>query len=182
LLPIGYTIQIALKILIAEDCTDTAVMYKHVLEGRGHDVVITNNGECCLKIYHEESQRIALNTDATEHIQPFDVVLLDHKMPKINGMDVAKEILAVNPRQRIVFSSGHVKKTLLDSIRELNQPLEVLSKPFGTQTLIDAIEDKEIYAELQKLRLNTDYIKAANFRHEQIKSIVEILKKYKTEQ
>ena len=116
------------------------------------------------------------------NIQPFDVVLLDHKMPKISGMDVAKEILAVNPRQRIVFSSGYVKKTLLDSIQELNQPLEVLSKPFGTQTLIDAVEDKEIYAELQKLRLNTDYIKAANFRHEQIKSIVEILKKYKTEQ
>ncbi|CAN5536802.1 hypothetical protein BH18THE2_BH18THE2_37540 [soil metagenome] len=92
-------------------------------------------------------------------------------------MDVAKEILAINPRQRIVFSTGYVKKTLLVSIRELNQPLEVLSKPYGTQTLIDAIEDKEIYAELQKLRLNTEYTKAANFRHEQIKSIVEILKK-----
>lgn len=95
-------------------------------------------------------------------------------------MDVAKEILAVNPRQRIVFSTGYVKKTLLVSIRELNQPLEVLSKPYGTHSLIDAIEDKEIYAELQKLRLNTEYIKAANFRHEQINSIVEILKKYKT--
>ena len=103
-------------------------------------------------------------------------------MPKISGINVAKKILAVNPRQRIVFSSGYVKKTLLDSIQELNQPLEVLSKPFGTQTLIDAVEDKEIYAELQKLRLNTDYIKAANFRHQQIKNIVEILKKYKTEQ
>ena len=83
------------------------------------------------------------------NIQPFDVVLLDHKMPKISGINVAKKILAVNPRQRIVFSSGYVKKTLLDSIRELNQPLGVFSKPFGTQTLIDAIEDKEIYAGLQ---------------------------------
>jgi CheY-like chemotaxis protein len=106
-------------------------------EGRGHDVVITNNWECCLKIHHEEGQRTALHTDTTDHIQPFDVVLLDHKMPKIHGMDVAKEILAVNPRQRIVFSTGYVKKTLLDSIRELKQPLEVLSKLFGTQTLID---------------------------------------------
>jgi len=50
------------------------------------------------------------------NIQPFDVVLLDHKMPKISGINVAKKILAVNPRQRIVFSSGYVKKTLLDSI------------------------------------------------------------------
>ncbi|CAN5536751.1 hypothetical protein BH18THE2_BH18THE2_37530 [soil metagenome] len=40
LLPIEYTLQIALKILVAEDCPETAVMYKHVLEGRGHEVVI----------------------------------------------------------------------------------------------------------------------------------------------
>lgn len=181
MLLIAYTIQIALKILIAEDCLDTAVMYKHVLVGRGHDVVITNNGECCLKIYHEEAQKTALHTDATEHTQPFDVVLLDHYMTKINGMEVAKEILAVNPRQRIVFASADVKKIVVDSSQELKQPLQALSKPFGTQILIDAIEDKEIYSELQKLSLNTDYIKAANFRHEQIRGIVEILKKYKTE-
>lgn len=51
-------------------------MYKHVLE---EDVVIINNGECCLKIYHEEGQRTTLHTDATEHNQPFDVVLLNQK-------------------------------------------------------------------------------------------------------
>jgi DNA-binding NarL/FixJ family response regulator len=32
-------------------------------------------------------------------------VILDYKMPKINGMEVAKEILAINPHQRIIFSS-----------------------------------------------------------------------------
>jgi hypothetical protein len=41
-----------------------------------------------------------------------------------------------------VFSTGYVKKKL-DSIRELDQPLEVLSKPFEIQTLIDAIEDRD---------------------------------------
>jgi DNA-binding LytR/AlgR family response regulator len=88
-------------------------------EDRGHDDVIINNWECCPKIHHEEGQRTALHTVTTDHIQPFDVVLLDHNMPKIHPMDVAKEILAVNPRQRIVFSTGYVKKTLLDSIREV---------------------------------------------------------------
>lgn len=68
-------------------------------------------------------------------------------------MDVAKEILAVNPRQRIVFSTGYVKKTLIDSILELIQPLEVLSKPFGAQTFIDAIEDKENYKNYVKQRI-----------------------------
>jgi DNA-binding LytR/AlgR family response regulator len=28
-------------------------------------------------------------------------------MPKINGIEVGKEILAVNPRQRIIFASAY---------------------------------------------------------------------------
>jgi CheY-like chemotaxis protein len=30
-------------------------------------------------------------------------------MPKMNGMEVAKEILAVNPHQRIIFASAYVR-------------------------------------------------------------------------
>jgi FixJ family two-component response regulator len=39
-----------------------------------------------------------------EHIQPYGAVILDYKMPKVNGIDVEKEILSVNPRQRIIFA------------------------------------------------------------------------------
>jgi CheY-like chemotaxis protein len=45
----------------------------------------------------------------SEHIQPFDAVILDYKMSKINGMQVAKEILAVNSHQRIIFASAYLK-------------------------------------------------------------------------
>jgi CheY-like chemotaxis protein len=41
-----------------------------------------------------------------------DAVDLDHKMPKKDGMDVAKEILAVNPYQRIIFASAHTMEFL----------------------------------------------------------------------
>ena len=42
---------------------------------------------------------------------------------------------------------------------------------------MDTIEDKEIYSELQKLDMKTQDIKAANFRHEQLKQLIEILRK-----
>ena len=105
-----------LKVLIAEDDKDTALLFKMALEKRGHSVTTTQNGEDCLKLYHDESQNIRLKTDLSERLQPFDAVVLDYKMPRINGMDVAKEILAVNPHQRIVFASAYVKETLVDSI------------------------------------------------------------------
>jgi CheY-like chemotaxis protein len=167
---------LVVKILIAEDDKDTALLFKMALEKRRHHVITTQNGEECLKVYHEAFQNIRLKTDLTEHLQPFDVVILDYKMPRINGMEVAKEILAVNPHQRIVFASAYVKETLIDSIKELNQVVELMQKPFGEGALIDTIEDKGIYSELQKLNVNVNDIKAANLRHEQIREILDILR------
>ena len=40
---------------------------------------------------------------------PFDVVVLDYKMPGKDGMEVAKEILTINPDQRIIFASAYVR-------------------------------------------------------------------------
>jgi CheY-like chemotaxis protein len=165
-----------MKILIAEDDKDTALLFKMALEKRGHRVITAQNGEDCLKIYQEELQNIRLKTDLSERVQPFDAVILDYKMPKINGMEVAKEILAVNPHQRIVFASAYVKETLVDSIKELNQVVELMQKPFGESALIDTIEDKGIYSELQKLNVNVNDIKAANLRHEQIRELLDILR------
>src|SRR5918994_5310764 len=166
-----------MKILIAEDCFDTALLYESLLKERNHQVTVTNNGQDCLEKYHEEYQKVSNQTAATEHIQPFDVVLLDYKMPKIDGMEVAKEIFAVNPRQRIVFASAYVKETLIHSLIHLKQLVEVLNKPFEEEVLIDTLEDKEIYNELQSiLGLDVEDIKAANFRHEQIREILEFLK------
>ena len=165
-----------MKILIAEDDKDSALLYKRALEKRKHQVMITNNGEECLNIYHEEMQNIRNDTNPNQGIQkPFDAVILDYKMPKINGMEVAKEILAVNPHERIIFASAYVKETLVDSIKQLNKVTELMQKPFNRQTLIDTIEDREIYSELEKLNINIDYLQASNLRHEKL---IELLEKY----
>jgi DNA-binding LytR/AlgR family response regulator len=111
------------------------------------------------------------------HVQPFDAVVLDYKMPKINGMEVANEMLTVNAHQLIIFASAYVQDTLVYSVHQLNQTVELIQKPFGEDVLVDTIEDKEIYSELQKLNVNVDEIKAANFRHEQLRGILEVIKK-----
>jgi response regulator RpfG family c-di-GMP phosphodiesterase len=114
----------------------------------------------------------------TEHIQPFDVVILDYKMPKMDGLEVAKEIFAINPHQRIIFASAYLRDTLLESVEKLNRLVEVLNKPFGRQDLIDAIEDKSIYLELQNMDIDID-LKKADLRHEQLKDTLDLLKKVK---
>ena len=168
-----------MKILIAEDEYDIALLYKLALEKRNHRVTISQNGEDCLKIYHEEFQRMRFSGDDSIGVQllPFNAVILDYKMPKINGIEVAKEILAVNPHQRIIFASAYVKETLLDTIKSLKQITEVVQKPFGVNILIDTVEDKETYSELQKLNVDMDVIRAVNPTHEQIIDLIERLRK-----
>lgn len=168
-----------MKILIAEDEYDIALLYKMALEKKSHKVTITENGEDCLKIYHEESQRIRFN--GSGQILAYDAIVLDYKMPKIDGIEVAKEILAVNPHQRIIFVSAYVKETLLDSIKKLKQIVELMQKPFGVNTLLNTIEDKEIYSELQKFNVDIDVVKAVNPTHEQITDLLETLRKVQKE-
>jgi CheY-like chemotaxis protein len=166
-----------MRILIAEDEYDIALLYKTALEERNHHIVITKNGEECLKVYHEEFQRLRLETYIQGSVSPFDVIILDHKMPKINGMDVAEEILAVNSHQRIIFASAYVKETLIDSIRHLKQVVELMQKPFTISKLIDTIEDEQVYMQLRKLNVDIDVIKAINPTHEQIMDLLQGLRK-----
>ena len=120
-----------MKILLAEDHEDTAVVYKAALGDKGHVVVHTTNGEDCLKVYHNEIQIATMHLNPKEHIQPFDAVLIDYNMPRMNGLELAKEILSVNPHQRIIFA--YLQDILIDSIIQLNQIVEVMDKPFSEQ-------------------------------------------------
>ena len=175
----------ALNILIAEDEPDIAILYKTVLEKRNHKATITNNGEDCLKAYHEVSQSTRFATDQSSvrpvpmnlsENHPFDVVVLDCKMPHINGIEVAKEILAVNPHQRIIFASAYIKDTVIDSIKNLRHVMmESVQKPFELKRLIDLIEDKMVYQELKRLNVDIDIIKAVNTTHEQVSDLLERL-------
>jgi CheY-like chemotaxis protein len=149
-----------MKILIAEDEEDIALIYKKALESRNHQVRITSDGEECLRTYHDIFQeRISSKTNMIiQYFRlPFDVVVLDYKMPQINGMEVAKEILAVNPHQRIIFASAYVRETLQNSIKQLKQVVELMQKPFTIKKLVDII-------------------KAVNPTHEQITDLLERLR------
>ena len=172
-----------MNILLAEDENDIASIYKETLESRNHRVTITSNGEDCLKAYHNAFQEmISSHTEKMTRFQlPFDIVLLDYKMPQINGLEVAKEILAVNSHQRIIFASAFVIETLEILIKELKRAVELIQKPFTLMKLIDIIEDKEVYTELQKFNVDLEVVRAFAPTHEQIIDLLEKLRIFQKE-
>lgn len=166
-----------MKVLIAEDEPDLIIQYQTILEDHHHMVLTADNGKRCLEIYKNELDKISPTTDEAESVTPFDSVILDYQMPKMNGLEVAKEILLICPKQRIIFASAYVQETLVDSIKNLKQIVELLQKPFGLKALVDTIEDKQIYEELEKLNVDIRNLKELNPTHAQIRDYLDALQK-----
>jgi CheY-like chemotaxis protein len=170
-----------MRILIAEDDPEAVQAYKDALHSRNHQVTITRNGEECLKLYNKilsrpkkEKEKENKSKNASSS---FDVVVLDYKMPKKDGMEVAKEIFDLNPEQRIVFVSAYVRDTLEDSVKQLKRVVELIQKPFDIDVFIDTIEDIEVYEGLKNLVVNVRQIKDNNPTKKQINELIEGLRK-----
>jgi len=164
-----------MKILVAEDEPTIALQYEIALKDRDHDVTITSDGEQCLEAFYKELEQQEFSHKSKK--PPFDAVILDYRMPKKDGMEVAKEILAIEPKQRILFASAYVVETLVDSVKSLRQVVELIQKPFELDPFLDLVEDKGIFAELEKLNVNVKGIKDLNPSHQQIRDLLDGLKK-----
>ncbi len=167
-----------MRILIAEDEPDLRSQYKEFLEQNSHEPITTKDGEECLIAYKTEYKKWSSNkNNELEKISPFEVVVLDYQMPKKNGLEVAKEILDLVPKQRIVFASAYIENTLKDSIKNLKQIVETMQKPFTLQALLNTLEDKEIYQELEKLNVDIKNLKELEPTHAQVRDYLEALTK-----
>jgi CheY-like chemotaxis protein len=167
-----------MKILVAEDESSISAVYRLALEDRGHQIILTNDGQECVNAYGEVLSKLPDKSEAYLTLNPpFDAVILDYRMPKMDGMDAAKAILQKNPHQRIIFASAYVLSTLQESVKNLHTIVELLQKPFELSVLIDTVEDKEIFEALTKINVDINAIQGWNPTHEQLRELLQSLKK-----
>ena len=139
-----------LRILVAEDYKDLADSYRMIFESRGHEVTITSNGMECQSVYKQYTRK----SDGS--IVPyFDVVILDHKMMGMDGIDTAKAIQGVMSKQKIIFITGHGKE-VLQKLPQLSENARVMNKPFSAQALLIEVEGFAVtkFREMAKNRQN----------------------------
>jgi two-component SAPR family response regulator len=77
-------------------------------------------------------------------------------MPFMTGLQAAEEILNINPRQKIIFASGYLEKTLLEGLTKLNRAIAVIEKPFSLDVLEHMINDTEVFDKLEKITINQE--------------------------
>ncbi len=127
-----------LEILVADDNEEINSAYIKILGKRGHNVLCTENGLQCFKVYKETLENLKRNQ--LKH-NPFDLILTDYAMPKVDGVNLVKAILKLMPTQRIIFSTAYPDDACYASFKKQVE-IELLKKPFDLDTLIEAVERK----------------------------------------
>lgn len=169
-----------MKILVVEDEINILKPYQIILESKGHQVTTSQDGETCLKIYHDENARI-LQSEPTHHLfkpLPFDVVIIDYRIPKKDGMEVAKDILSLNPQQRIIFASAYVKEIIQREMSELKNHLELvenLQKPFSLDVLVEKVEFKDLREALNQYGFKNPILEDISTSYVELKYLIKNL-------
>jgi CheY-like chemotaxis protein len=108
----------AANILVVEDDLLNRNLICKVLRKEGHQVVEACDGAIALEILQ---------------VLPFDLVITDFMMPKLNGIKFVEHLHSLQPRMPIIFITGFLSvisgKTILDDVAE------VLAKPFELDVL-----------------------------------------------
>lgn len=119
------------RILVAEDNKFIAMQYAKLLENQDHLVEIAIDGDECIQKYAK-----SINEDSDEN--KFDVLILDHSMPKRSGAEVAADILSLNPDQKIILASAYALSTE-KNYSKLKNRVTFLQKPFELSKILELV-------------------------------------------
>ncbi|WP_156416053.1 response regulator, partial [Nitrosopumilus sp. Nsub] len=105
----------------------------------------------------------------------FDCVVLDYKMPVMDGFEAAKSILNVNPKQRIIFASAYLDETIEKQIQKLKRITEIIKKPFKINDMVTVLESTEMHTMVEKFNMNISK-KDGNITHDEMIDIMSDIK------
>ena len=123
-----------IKVLYVEDDKDLSQVTARLLENYFDDLTISYNGKDGLDKY----------LDAYKLNNVYDLVISDINMPEMDGMEMSREILKINPNQIIIITSAHYE--FITGVKEVGVR-EIITKPFNNEELTTKIfkVSKEIY-------------------------------------
>jgi len=80
------------KILVVDDDNISVILLTNYLKNIDADFIIARNGEEAIELFNQ-------NADV-------DLILMDIKMPKLNGLEATKKIKAKNPIVKIIAETA----------------------------------------------------------------------------
>lgn len=114
------------KLLIVEDEKPLAEAYRTILEKHGYEVVVAFNGEEALS--------------ALGQGEP-DLILLDMKMPKMDGLEFLRNIEEASLANKVIVFSNQDTQSEIDEAFRLGARRYLLKSWASPQDLVKVVEE-----------------------------------------
>jgi PAS domain S-box-containing protein len=112
------------RILLVDDESAVTGVGTELLESLGYKVTSRTDSLNALEVFRSSPFE-------------FDLVITDYTMPKLTGLDFAREVLRLRPDIPILLCTGFSEKITPDSVKKLGMGL--LMKPYGMREISEAV-------------------------------------------
>ncbi|MBU6482912.1 MAG: response regulator [Nitrospirae bacterium] len=119
------------KILVIDDEQGIRDLLDTLLRRKGYDVVVAESGRKGLELFRRERP---------------DVIVLDLKMPGMDGLTVLQEVRRVDPKQLVIILTGVGTPEVEQQVRALGVT-EFVEKEFSLHLLGDSLKRLLVYTD-----------------------------------
>lgn len=114
------------KILIADDDNISVILLINYLKSINADFIIARNGQEALDLFNQNPN--------------LDLILMDIKMPMLDGLEVTRQIKAKNPNIKIIAETAFAMAD--DERKAIEAGCDAyITKPFNAERLITLVND-----------------------------------------
>lgn len=124
LMPVYFERGTMAKVLVIDDEPNVRTLLDMRLRHQGYDVLFADNGWKGLRLYRQEHP---------------DVIVLDLKMPELDGVTVLKEIRSVDLKQPVIVLTGDTTPETERQVRALGVS-EFILKGSSMKFLVDILK------------------------------------------
>ena len=117
------------NIMVVDDEPDVLALFKSFLEQDGNYVV---------EAYSDSSR--ALQAFARSEPRRFDLIILDIRMPSLNGMQLYQRIKSIDPHVKVIFLTALDAAEELVSVLEGIKAVDVLRKPIERKHFLQRVQ------------------------------------------
>ena len=115
------------RILLVEDDPQVRNIAYNSLKSLGYDVYKASNGVDALNMYNKNKIKI-------------DLLISDIVMPKLGGKELAEKLYKIDPKIKILFTSGYIDDQKLRN-EILNKKVNFIYKPFSFHSIAHKVRD-----------------------------------------
>jgi two-component system cell cycle sensor histidine kinase/response regulator CckA len=114
----------AFRILVVDDEEDIRIVLRAFLEEWGYDVIVAEGGPAALRL-------------AQDFPGSIDLLITDVRMPEMDGIELARQIPAIQPEIKVLYMSANIKE--MASTGELRPAANIIGKPFPSASLAEMV-------------------------------------------